>query len=654
MGLFSTLLHNTTASALSSPDPTVVAVSGTKSSTTTSTTPTKTSSSSEISSSSNNTAIPTIIQLYTKHPIPFVAVDTSIVANDILAFHHFYNNDASSSSAGSTTKSQWMKKFQNNTNLNTWLTTATATLSSFAPLQYFAVQCIPHADYGSSNEKVPFHTTMVSSSNATADATTMATTAAATTTTTVPTLRNSNTSKKQWYDMATKYLTPDLGIYQCQVALSSSSSSLTDAILPTVLSSTTNSTANSTSPVFCMVVDMSSPSQYNNVETTVTTIQQALIRFLIRHADSFRMSYPNANRHSGTTGSSTTVTSLQQLKNVTFGLANDDTTTTMTTSTTTKDTTTLDDTTIGIILQIGVIFEHHSSFDESKNASNPSSSSTTSATPLDYATQQQQHLLMYHLRKYAAALNATLLFINTDLSTSSSSFSNLETTVAATNVETTNTTVMQQQQQPTVHVREIPWLWKALANHEPIWNYDSIEAMETGNWNPSRTATIESTGTADGPANHDSRHHNEIYSYIYGPENHNVEWIESVLVRNANYPGHWDATKDSIWNVLPPTTTTSTTIATTTTTTSSHEPPGDQLWLKELYDSIVPVMSSSNNSTSATTTTPTTSSSTSSQLQTPPPTHKSGSGPTQPSTQHSKTKTPNDAAVSSFFEDLLK
>ena len=113
----------------------------------------------------------------------------------------------------------------------------------------------------------------------------------------------------------------------------------------------------------------------------------------------------------------------------------------------------------------------------------------------------------------------------------------------------------------------------------------------------------------------------QVYSLVYGPDNHNTELIESVLRRNANYEGHWDVTTDSIWKILPPKVEQSSKGKAATTTAVG----GDAAWLTELRDSI-----KSNTEAAG--------------LQTPP---VKGNNP------DATNKTPNDAAVSSFFEGLL-
>jgi hypothetical protein len=284
---------------------------------------------------------------------------------------------------------------------------------------------------------------------------------------------------------------------------------------------------------------------------------------------------------------------------------------------------------------------------------------TTTTSTMDYQTQQQKQLLIYHLRKYTAALNATLVFVTTDMMSSSS---------VVEHATTTNTSGVDLKQ-PTVNVRELPWIWKALANGQAIWNYNTMDAIETGRnihsgtmteskpveENTDRTDVIKTNTTTSDSNNNDNNITNTgIYSLIYGPDNHNSEWIESVLVRNANYVGHWDAMTDSIWKILIPSSS-STTIQTMDTNNklklmndeTKITNGGDELWLQELYDSIVPVMMTSTTASSSNT------------LQTPPPNKSSSSSSTNsnapPSSSLSKSKaTPNDAAVSSFFEDLLK
>ena len=184
---------------------------------------------------------------------------------------------------------------------------------------------------------------------------------------------------------------------------------------------------------------------------------------------------------------------------------------------------------------------------------------TMPETPLaeeDIRGKQLLSLVTYHLRRYADQLDASLSFVG---GTNKSTLPDEEHLLPST---------------------QIAVYWREFATGNEIWK-DS-----------------------------------EYSSRVYGPGNHDTELVDSVLLRNATYPGHWDASKDSIWKIV-------------SSAQSSDYPQekkkgavGDEHWLKELRDSVG----------SAET------------LKTPPPKKQE---------QHPE-KTPNDAATAAFFESLLK
>jgi hypothetical protein len=104
---------------------------------------------------------------------------------------------------------------------------------------------------------------------------------------------------------------------------------------------------------------------------------------------------------------------------------------------------------------------------------------------------------------------------------------------------------------------------------------------------------------------------------LFSPDNHQPDLIESVLLRNAQFAGEWDAAKDSLWKALP-----SAHEEERFSSTTAPKSTGDDGWLSQLRDSVVTVET---------------------QPQTP--------RVPQASTAAPKTE---DAAVSSFFENLLK
>ena len=117
----------------------------------------------------------------------------------------------------------------------------------------------------------------------------------------------------------------------------------------------------------------------------------------------------------------------------------------------------------------------------------------------------------------------------------------------------------------------------------------------------------------------------DAMSNVFSPNHHQPDLIESVLLRNAQHlAGQWDANKDSLWKALPPSQQDQ---ASTTSNTSIKKKRGagtrgDDAWMAQLRESVATVEA-----------TP---------ISTPA---KSNAEPVPKS---------EDAAVSSFFENLLK
>jgi hypothetical protein len=99
---------------------------------------------------------------------------------------------------------------------------------------------------------------------------------------------------------------------------------------------------------------------------------------------------------------------------------------------------------------------------------------------------------------------------------------------------------------------------------------------------------------------------------VFRPDK-NQDLIESVLLRNANYPGQWESSKDSLWIALP-----ASSQATNKKEPKTSRSSGDDGWLQQLRDSL-----------------------------------GTATEPAAASAPSSAPKT-DDAEVSSFFENLLK
>uniref|UniRef100_A0A7S2V866 Uncharacterized protein n=1 Tax=Entomoneis paludosa TaxID=265537 RepID=A0A7S2V866_9STRA len=147
-------------------------------------------------------------------------------------------------------------------------------------------------------------------------------------------------------------------------------------------------------------------------------------------------------------------------------------------------------------------------------------------------------------------------------------------------------------------------------------------------------------------------------SPVYGPGSYQEDLLDSVLLRNAQYPGHWDAAKESLWTILPDTSSTASKSKPTVSTTAT-EGAGDLLWLSELKESIDAVAGS--DTTAATTTTASSSGLSEQDLlatigASSPDASSKKKTPKTPAAKKPSGKeaasTPGDAAA--FFESLLK
>lgn len=390
--------------------------------------------------------------------------------------------------------------------------------------------------------------------------------------------------------------TPDLGVWNFRVSSRSNDGqsqqkNSTDSLLLPLIVSDPDGLAIRT---FCMVVDL---SVLENVEPSVSKMQDALVRLLIQvDAEKWNALKPVES-------DSIRSTTLYQLRKVQFGLAplDDKGAEAMT-----KSEPDPVEREVAIALQICVKLPGNS------------------ADFQDYRDQQAVALIVYHLRRYAAALSASLLFVP-GISIADRSkikdgpMSDILLSPSKSNDIVDSPSFNLLHEQPSVPVQQLPIVWRELALCKPVWDpptcpeiYEDL-AISTG-----LTSSPENEGT-DGTSDDTVAAH----SLIYGPGVHNEELIESVLLRNAHYPGHWDAAKDSLWKILSTNATQN--VDSPTSSKKKVVKKGDEWWLGELRESIaIPET-----------------------MKTPPPKKASDS-------MLSAGKTPNDAAVSSFFEDLLK
>jgi hypothetical protein len=364
-------------------------------------------------------------------------------------------------------------------------------------------------------------------------------------------------------ELKNRHQNPDLGVWNCRVSPGQDKQALVDSLLAKLITTKNVRTV-------CWTVDLADAAQ---VEPSVSLMQSALVRHLIEHpptATADPADAPEQERQTATT-------SLYQLQATQFGLANDD-----------KESTSEKNI--------------NESFKDVKTtlmicALVPKESPNQEVSESAFTQKQAQALVLYHLRKFAAALNASLCFVQDNYEApailglpssqpSSPTKESQQVQPAASEASS---------QQPTVNYDTLSQLWRDLALDKEVWNNNSSEN------NPSEEGGAAADETAPTP--------------LYGPGRQQDDLIETVLLRSGHYPGHWEANKDSLWVALP-------TPAEQKTETAAVAS-GDEGWLGQLRESIA----------SAADVAP-------------------ASKTTEESTEASPAK--KDAAVSSFFESLLK
>jgi hypothetical protein len=258
------------------------------------------------------------------------------------------------------------------------------------------------------------------------------------------TISDDSTLFGQKFSKTATMVNPNLGVWNCRVSNANKETALVDSLLR-VPGDTTH---------YCFTVDISDPSK---VEPVISSLQEALVRLMIQRA-------PSSEQTALTT-------TLLQLRKTTFGLAPDDDEASSKLNTAAPMEA---DEEVQLALMIIALI--------------PSTVSTSTSADA-YKETQSQALVFYHLRKYAATLNATLCFVS-------------EATPEGSDTN-----------QPTMTTEQLANVWKEWAQCNDL----------------------------------------DDNSALFLPGNHQVDLIENVLLRNAHCPGHWDAAKDSIWKALPPT-----------------------------------------------------------------------------------------------------
>ena len=377
---------------------------------------------------------------------------------------------------------------------------------------------------------------------------------------------------------------PDLGVWNCKVT--PSTSPLVDQLLLKLKAPHKQ--------VFVLTVDLSS-SQVNEVEPELSLLQATLVRFLIASSSYASGEEGDENKKNPR---KTATTSLAQLQQVQFGLAVDDETKDKKEA---KNVINEADDQIQICLQLCAVL--------------PPLDDSNAETA--YRTKQARALVVYHLRKYATAIGASLVFVRPPPSSDNKGSSGEPTTAgaeASSSSESAAAGGAVQEEQTTVDYNQLAELWRDLAKDVEVWNKSSMN---------------DNNGTTTAPEGASSKEEQEaaIMTPVYGPGRQQEDLIESVLLRNAHCPGVWDASKDSLWVALPAT------AATPEGAQSSSSPGGvgDEGWLRQLRDSIASASEPA-----------------------PPATPAKDGDDANNQDDNDGTTPKKDAAVSSFFESLLK
>ena len=216
-------------------------------------------------------------------------------------------------------------------------------------------------------------------------------------------------------------------------------------------------------------------------------------------------------------------------------------------------------------------------------------------------------------------MNCALVYVTED-----------DTTTTTTTTTTTNASGI-------VTVSQLAILWRAFALGQPIWKTAAqlLEVEEA----PEQPLDNQDDTTPDTSASASS----SSSIIVHGPDAYQEDLLDSVLLRNAQYPGKWDAAKESLWKILPYEDSETMLVnnnTTTATTKHKNDTAGDQSWLTELSQSmeVVDTTTSSNNKDA------------SASMKSPAAAKTPGKKTTTKKT--AEPATPGDAAA--FFESLLK
>lgn len=129
--------------------------------------------------------------------------------------------------------------------------------------------------------------------------------------------------------------------------------------------------------------------------------------------------------------------------------------------------------------------------------------------------------------------------------------------------------------------------WRDLALDKKIWEDEEDTLLEGGILSFEDEEQDDDASTTKQDAGTPTPEKVQVTSPLYGPGKHQEDLIESVVLRSAHYPGHWDASKDSLWVALPaPNNTTLEHDTANAAATIKGGGGGDAGWLGQLRESI--------------------------------------------------------------------
>ena len=331
-------------------------------------------------------------------------------------------------------------------------------------------------------------------------------------------------------ELKNRHQNPDLGVWDCRVGKGKDENNKQVPLLDSLLAKVASHVR-----TFCWTVDMSDSA---TVEPTISLLQAALVRHLIENP-------PPAEETR-----QTSTTSLYQLQATQFGLATDD----KESNIIEKNISESSQAVKTCIIICAILPEEKEEISESA-----------------YKTKQANALVIYHLRRFAAAINASLCFVEPEEKSAAAANQSAGTTSSSSSPmkesqKQTQRSSASEASQPAVSPDELSILWKDLAMDKEIWKTSTSNVPTNSSSSGSSSSNEEETNIAN------------IAAPLYGPGGHQEEFIESVLLRNAHYPGHWEASKDSLWVALP----------TPSENKAVDEGPvtGDEGWLSQLRESI--------------------------------------------------------------------